>query len=330
MLALGLQGSPRKNGNTSYLLSAFMNELEKSGAQIKVIKAYEKKIIPCIECSVCEKEGFCPLDDDMNSEIYPLLRQADIIVAATPIFFYSVPAQLKALIDRSQTLWARKYRLKLNDPNRKWRRGFLLSLGATKGKNLFDGLHLTIKYFFDAIGTSMEGSLTYRQIENSGDMQKHPSVLNDVKEKASHLIKPFLGRKKILFACRENACRSQIAGAFAQHLAGDKFEVISGGSSPAEKINPLMVEAMSEKGLDMAFRKPKSIEKAVAEVKPDIIIKMGCGEECAFMHGVKTEDWNLPDPAGKPIDFMRNIRDEIENRVVSLIKNFGSRSRLET
>ncbi len=322
MLALGLLGSPRKNGNTSFLLSAFMNELEKSGAQIKVIKADEKKIIPCIECSVCEKEGFCPLDDDMNSEIYPLLRQADIIVAATPIFFYSVPAQLKALIDRSQTLWARRYRLKLNDPNQKFRRGFLLSLGATKGKNLFEGLHLTIKYFFDAVGTSLEGSLTYRRIENSGDMKKHPSVLKEVKQKANQLIKPFLGRKKVMFACRENACRSQIAGAFAQRLAGDKFEVISGGSSPAGKINPLMVEAMSEKGLDMAFRKPKSIEKAVAEVKPDIIITMGCSEECAFMPGVKIEDWNLPDPAGKPIDFMHNVRDEIENRVVRLIKDF--------
>ncbi len=319
MLALGLQGSPRKNGNTSYLLSAFMNELEKLGAQVKVIEADKKKIIPCIECSVCEKEGFCPLDDDMNSEIYPLLRQADIIVAATPIFFYSVPAQLKALIDRSQALWARKYRLKLNDPNQKWRLGFLLSLGATKGKNLFDGLHLTIKYFFDAVGTSLEGSLTYRQIENPGDMEKHSSILNDVKKKASQLIKPFPGRKKILFACRENACRSQIAGAFAQHLAGNKFEVISGGSSPAGKINPLMVKAMSEKGLDMAFREPKSIEQAVAEVKPDIIITMGCGEECPFLRGVKTEDWNLPDPSGKPIEFMRNIRDEIENRVVGLI-----------
>ena len=329
MLALGLQGSPRKNGNTGYLLSAFMNKLEKLGAQVKVIEADKKKIMPCIECSVCEKEGFCPLDDDMNSEIYPLLRQADIIVAATPIFFYSVPAQLKALIDRSQALWARKYSLDLNDPNQKWRRGFLLSLGATKGKNLFDGLHLTIKYFLDAVGTSLEGSLTYRQIENPGDMEKHPSVLKEVKEKTNQLITPFLGRKKILFACRENACRSQIAGAFAQHLAGDKFEVISGGSSPAGKINPLMVEAMSEKGLDMAFRKPKSIEKAVAEVKPDIIITMGCGEECAFMPGVKIEDWNLPDPAGKPIDFMRNIRDEIENRVVGLIKGnpYGIKSK---
>ncbi len=320
MLALGLQGSPRKNGNTSYLLSAFMNELEKLGAQIKVIKAGEKEIMPCIECSVCEKEGFCPLDDDMNPEIYPLLHKADIIVVATPIFFYSAPAQLKALIDRSQTLWARRYKLKLNDPNQKWRRGFLLALGATKDKNLFEGLTLTIKYFLDAVGASLEGSLTYRQIENPGDMEKHTSVLKEVKEKANNLIKPFLGRKKILFACRGNACRSQIASAFTQHLAGGKLEVISGGSNPAKKINPLMVEVMSEKGLDMAFRKPKSIEEAVNEVRPDIIVTMGCEEECSFTPKVKAEDWNLPDPSDKSMDFMRNVRDEIENRVVNLIK----------
>ncbi|MCJ7616471.1 MAG: flavin reductase, partial [Desulfobacterales bacterium] len=241
---------------------------------------------------------------------------------ATPIFFYSAPAQLKALIDRSQALWARRYKLKLNDPGQKYRRGFLLAIGATRGKNLFEGLALTIKYFLDAVGASLDGSLTYRSIENPGDMEKHPSVLNDIKEEAKKLITPLLLRKKILFACRKNSCRSQIAGVFAQHLAGDKIEVLSGGSRPAKIINPLMVGAMMEKGLDMAFRKPKSIEKAVAEVKPDIIITMGCGEECPFLPGVKTEDWDLPDPTGKPIDFMRNIRDEIENRVVSLLNNF--------
>jgi len=322
MLALGLQGSPRKNGNTSFLLSAFMNELEKLGAQVKIIDADKKNIMPCIECSVCEKEGFCPLDDDMSSDIYTLLRQADVIVVATPIFFYSAPAQLKALIDRSQALWARRYKLKLNDPGQKCRRGFLLAIGATRGKNLFEGLTLTIKYFLDAVGARLDGSLTYRSIEKPGDMKKHPFVLNDVKEEAKKLISPLLLRKKILFACRENSCRSQIAAAFAQHLAGDKIEVLSGGSRPAKMINPIMIEAMREKGLDMAFRKPKSIEKAIAEVKPDIIITMGCGEKCSFLPGVRTEDWDLPDPAGKPIDFMRNIRDEIEKKVVSLIKDF--------
>ena len=323
MLALGLQGSPRKNGNTSFLLSAFMNELEKLRAQVKVIEAGKKKILPCIECSVCEKEGFCPLDDDMKYEIYPLLRQADVIVVATPIFFYSAPAQLKALIDRSQALWARRYKLKLNDPGQKCRRGFLLALGATRGNNLFAGLTLTIKYFLDAVGTSLEGSLTYRQIENLGDMERHPSVLNDVKEEAKKLISPLLGRKKILFACRENACRSQMASAFTQHLAGDKIEVISGGSNPSKKINPLMVEAMSEKGLDMAFRKPKSIKEAFAEGQTDMIITMGCEEECSLIPGPETEDWNLPDPSYKSMDFMRNVRDEIEKKVVNLIDNLN-------
>jgi arsenate reductase len=321
MLALGLQGSPRKNGNTSFLLSAFMDELEKLGAQIKIIESDKKNIIPCKEYSVCEKKGYCPINDDMNSEIYPLLRQADVIVVATPIFFYSTPAQLKALIDRSQALWARRYKLNLNDPGQKYRRGFLLALGATRGKNLFVGLTLTIKYFLDAVGASLEGSLTYREIENPGDMEKHPSVLNDLKEEAKKLIKPLSGRKKILFACRQNACRSQIASAFTQHLAGDKIEVLSGGTRPAKIINPLMDEAMGEKGLDMAFRNPKSIEESVNEVKPDIIINMGCGEECPFLPGVKIEKWNLPDPEGKSMDFMRNVRDEIEKKVVKLIHN---------
>lgn len=321
MLALGLQGSPRTKGNTNFLLSAFMNELEKFGAQIKVIEVDKKKITPCKEYSVCEKKGFCPINDDMKHDIYPMLRQADVIVAATPIFFYSTPAQFKALIDRSQALWARKYRLNLNDPKHKWRRGFLLALGATKGKNLFNGLKLTFKYFFNAIGSSLEGSLTYRNIENFGDIQKQSSVLKEVKEKARQLITPFLGRKKILFACRENACRSQIASAFAQNLAGNIIEVISGGSNPAQMINPIMIEIMSEKGFDMAFRKPKTIKEAVAEVKPDIIITMGCGEKCSFVPDSKIENWDIPDPAEKSIAFMRNVRNEIEERVIDLIEN---------
>ena len=109
---------------------------------------------------------------------------------------------------------------------------------------------------------------------------------------------------------------------FAQHLAGNKIEVTSGGSTPASKINQLMVKAMHEKGLDMAFRKPKSIKETAIKDQPDIIITMGCKEECAFMPGVKIENWDLPDPSDKSMDFMRNIRDEIEKKVVRLIKDF--------
>ena len=317
MLALGLMGSPRKKGNTDFLLSSFMNEVENAGVRTHVIEVAKKNIMPCMEYSVCEKKGTCPINDDMN-EIYSLFREADIIVLATPIFFYNAPAQTKALIDRSQTLWARKYRLKLTDPGYKTRKGFLLALGATKGNNLFEGIKLTTKYFFDATSASFEGSLTYRKMEKRDDMEKHPSVAGDVKEAADNILRPYLTRKKILFACRENACRSQMASAFARYIAGDKIDALNGGSAPVGAIDPLMVEVMQEKGIDMGFRRPKSIEQAISKDKPDIIITMGCGEECPFVPGAKTENWDLPDPAGKSIEFMRNVRDETEKKVIEL------------
>ena len=320
MLVLGLQGSPKKKGNTSFLLSVFMGEAEKLGARTHVIEVSKKNITPCIGCAFCEKNGYCVnQDDDMKPEIYPLLREADVIVIASPIYFYNVTAQLKALIDRCQALWSRKYKLKLTDPARNYRRGFLLALGATKGKNLFEGVNLTVKYFFDAVGAGFEGSLTYRRVEYPGDMEKHPTVIEDAKEAVNGLLSPLLGRKKILFACRENACRSQMAGAFAQHLAGDKIEVSCAGSEPAKKINPDMVEVMQEKGIDMAFRRTRSLNEAIAESGPEIIVTMSCGEECPFVPGAERQDWDLPDPAGKPIDFMRNVRDEVEKRVKGLI-----------
>lgn len=322
MLVLGLQGSPRKKGNSDFLLSAFMSEAGKLGAQTHIIETDKKNIIPCKEYTTCERKGFCPIKDDMKYEIYPLLWQADVIVAVSPVFFYNVTAQLKALIDRCQTLWARNYKLGLTDPGRKMRRGFMLAVGATKGKNLFEGLHLTTKYFFDAVGAAYEGSLTYRGIEGADDMEKHPTVIQDVRGAAEGLLKPFIGRKKILFACQENACRSQMAAAFAQYIAGDKIEAFSGGSAPADKIDPVMVQAMQEKGIDMEFRSTKSVENAIEKERPDMIITMGCGEACPVVPGAEIRDWELPDPAGKDIAFMRDVCNTIETKVKELVTHF--------
>jgi arsenate reductase (thioredoxin) len=319
MLVLGLQGSPRKKGNTSFLLKAFLDEAKKMGAVTQTVDVCRKNIVACKELVVCEKKGFCPIEDDMGPEIYPLLRKADVVVAATPIFFYNTTAQLKALIDRSQTLWARKYRLNLTDPGRKWRRGFFLAVGATKGKNLFEGVELTMKYFFDAVGADYRGSLTYRQIEKPGDMEKHPTVVSDVETAVKDLLTPLIHRKKILFACRENACRSQMAGAFAQYLGGDKIDAGSAGSDAAAQVNPLMVEVMQEKGIDMAFRTTARLDAALSENPPDMIVTMGCGEQCPFVPGCRRIDWDLPDPAGKSKEFMRQARDEIEEKVKTLI-----------
>jgi len=319
MLVLGFQGSPRKKGNTHFLLSSFMAAAEKLGAQTRTIEVAKKSIAACKELIVCEKKGYCPIDDDMKHEIYPLIRQAEVVVIGTPIFFYNMTAQLKAMVDRCQTFWARKYVFKIKDPAQKMRRGFLLSVAATKGKTLFEGLELTTKYFFDAIDASYAGGLTYREIEGPKDMANHPTVLQDIDNAVKELLKPYLNRKKVLFACRENACRSQMAGAFAQYLAGDKLDVFNGGSQPAGKINADMAKVMEEKGIDMAFRIPRTIDAAISNNPPDVIVTMGCGEECPFVPGARRKDWDLPDPAGKPIEFMRNVRDEIEKHVKNLI-----------
>ncbi len=320
MFILGLQGSPRKKGNTNFLLKTVLEQARKRGAQTRVLQASDLTVAPCRGCGFCEKKGICAhKPDDMASVVFPLLRQADIVLLASPIYFYNVPGQLKLLIDRTQSLWSRKYRLGLEDPGRKYRRGLLLAVGATKGKNLFDGTVLTARYFFDAVGATYSGELTYRRIENPHDMERHPDVMSDTASLVDSL-QPMFERRKILFACRENACRSQMASAFARFYAGDRIDVFNAGSAPAEKINPRMEAVMAEKGIDMAYRSPRSIDTVVSESRPDMIITMGCGEECPYIPGTVMENWDLPDPAGQSVEFMRRVRDDIEVRVHRLIE----------
>mgnify|MGYP000023550529 FL=1 len=312
MLILGLQGSPRKKGNTEFLLSLFMAEARKYGARTHIVDVCRKHIEPCREFTTCEKKGFCP-------EIYPLLRKADVVVPASTVFFYNVTAQLKALIDRSQTLWARNYRLKLTDPNRGMRRGFMLSQGATKGKNLFLGVDLTARYFFDAVGAAYAGSLYYWEIEHRGDMEKHPKVREDVAAAVKTLLEPYQGRRKILFAGRRNAARSQMAAAFAQMNGGKIIDVSMGGVAPAEQIDPLAAAVMAEKGIDMMFRIPESLDDALAGETPETIVAMDT-VEIGDTRASARVDWDLPDAEGLDIEGMRRLRDEIEARVSDLIQ----------
>jgi multimeric flavodoxin WrbA len=111
--------------------------------------------------------------------IYPKLLEADVVILASPIFFYGVTGWAKALIDRSQALWARKYLLK--DPSLgregKKRKGFFISVGATKGPKVFDGAILTVKYFFDVLNAEYAGELVFRGVEAKGDILKHPEAL---------------------------------------------------------------------------------------------------------------------------------------------------------
>jgi arsenate reductase (thioredoxin) len=319
MFILGLQGSPRLKGNTNYLIDRFLDAAKNKGARTEKLNVARMNILPCIGCGTCERKGVCAIrDDDMSVHIYPLLRRADVIVLASPVYFYNVPAVLKALIDRTQALWSRKYKLGMDDPGRGHRKGVMLTVGATKGKNLFDGMVLTAKYFFDAIGADYIDMLGYRRIEEPGEMEKQAGVEEDI-TMLLNKIEPVFTRRKILFACRENACRSQMASAFAKMAAGDRIEALYAGSTPAKEINPDMVKVMAEVGIDMAYRVPRSIQDVLEEATPDTIITMGCGDQCPYIPGVTYEDWDLPDPAGRDLDFMRKIRDEIRQRVGRLM-----------
>ncbi|KAJ5475659.1 hypothetical protein N7539_007946 [Penicillium diatomitis] len=122
----------------------------------------------------------------------------------------------------------------------------------------------------------------------------------------------------VLFVCVHNAGRSQMAAGYLNHLAGDTIEVRSAGSAPVDSINPVVVEAMLEEGVDLTSQKPK-ILTADAVQASDVVITMGCGDACPFFAGKRYLDWQLKDPAGQGLDAVRPIRDEIRRRVEALI-----------
>ena len=126
------------------------------------------------------------------------------------------------------------------------------------------------------------------------------------------------GKPSVLFVCVHNAGRSQMAAAWLTHLAGDRIEVRSAGSAPGDRINPVAAEAMREVGIDITGAQPKKLSTESVE-QSDVIITMGCGDTCPVFPGKRYDDWQLTDPAGQPIDVVRQIRDEIRQRVDILI-----------
>jgi arsenate reductase len=125
-------------------------------------------------------------------------------------------------------------------------------------------------------------------------------------------------RPSVLFVCVHNAGRSQMAAGFLTHLAGDQIEVRSAGSAPAETINSAAVEAMAEIGIDISGQSPKILTPDAVHTS-DVVITMGCGDTCPVFPGVSYRDWALEDPAGKGVEAVRPIRDDIRSRVEALI-----------
>ncbi|MEV1074217.1 arsenate reductase ArsC [Micromonospora parva] len=130
-------------------------------------------------------------------------------------------------------------------------------------------------------------------------------------------------KPSVLFVCVHNAGRSQMAAGWLRHLAGDTVEVRSAGSAPADTVNPAAVEAMREVGIDITDQTPKLLEYATAETS-DVIVTMGCGDTCPVFPGKRYEDWKLDDPAGKGVESVRPIRDEIRTRVENLLSELRS------
>ncbi|MFM9445046.1 arsenate reductase ArsC [Streptomyces acidiscabies] len=127
----------------------------------------------------------------------------------------------------------------------------------------------------------------------------------------------------VLFVCVHNAGRSQMAAAFLTHLAGDRVQVRSAGSAPAATVNPAVVEALAEVGIDISAEVPKVLTVDAVQAS-DVVITMGCGDTCPVFPGKRYLDWQLPDPAGQGVDAVRPIRDEIEKRVRGLIAEVAS------
>jgi len=177
---LALYGSPRKGGNTSVLLERAVRGALDGGASVEEIFLRDLSISPCLELCACRKTGRCSIRDDFDL-LRDKLLSCDGMMLASPIFFYSVSAHTKIFMDRCQEFWAKKYLIDqapfgLRTPTRK---ALFLSAGATRGRKLFDGVLLSVRYFLDTLDMELWGSLLYRGLDGPSDVLEHPEYMDE-------------------------------------------------------------------------------------------------------------------------------------------------------
>ena len=191
MQITALYGSPRKDGNTDLLMQSFLQGVREAGGEPHEIFLRDLKFSACIECGGCTTTGACVLRDDMD-EIYPHLITSDVIALAAPVFFYGLNALAKAMVDRTQCFWARKYLLGrgLRQERRHEGYGILLSAGGSKGAKNFDGILLTAKYFFDALDMPFTHHLTYGSIDKKGSLLEHPEICEEAQKLGRDIVIP--------------------------------------------------------------------------------------------------------------------------------------------
>jgi multimeric flavodoxin WrbA len=189
MKVLGIMGSPRRQSNTEILLDSALAGAEEMGAEVEKVVVSQLKVSPCREIYACLKDGHCAIKDDMQW-LYERLLEADHIIFASPIFFYGLTSQAKAVVDRCQALWVRRHVLAITKEDNRIRRGVFISVGATRGNKLFDGATLTVKYFFDAIGVKYTGNLLIRGVDGKAQINEHPTALRDAFRLGQQVVHP--------------------------------------------------------------------------------------------------------------------------------------------
>ena len=180
---IAIYGSPRKKGNTATLLKEAVAGARQAGVQVEEIFLRDLKMSPCLEIYGCKKDGKCVIQDDFG-DVRDRILKAKGLMLASPVFFYTVSAHTKILMDRCQSLWVKKHwvdGLPLTSRNHK-RKGLFISVGATRGKKLFDGILLTIRYFFDVLDMRLETSLLYRELDAESDVLDHPAYLTEARQ----------------------------------------------------------------------------------------------------------------------------------------------------
>ena len=177
---VAIYGSPRRNGNAALLLKKAVEGAQDGGAQVEEIRLRGLKISPCLEIYGCKETGECRIKDDFQKVRDKILASQGLMLAS-PIFFYTVSAHTKILMDRFQSLWVKKYWLNNTPRGQKIvkRKGLFIAAGATKGKKLFDGALLSMRYFFDVLDMDLWKSLLYRGLDFEGDTLKFPAYLDE-------------------------------------------------------------------------------------------------------------------------------------------------------
>ena len=187
MTIIGISTSPRINGNSELLLHRALAGAESAGAQVEFVKLSDYMIGPCIECNSCYETGVCVIQDDYQQLLKKIL-EADGLIFATPVFFMSVCAQAKMLIDRGQCLWAAKYILKKSPAaEREDRRAMVIAVGGSKSKKQFDCIRLMMKIYFDSLDVRYASNLFVNQVDEKGAIEKHPTAMDEALKLGSAL-----------------------------------------------------------------------------------------------------------------------------------------------